>query len=174
MEYFEMLFGDSATKIVFWSILGLFIANYIIAFYKSKKDLIVVINGWLDLAFVLLPIVGFIGTLVFQKEGEHIYNAHLSELYLIACAIAIFLTFIQSIISNKQDFVYIFISFFAKLFIILISVIIIFLLFGLLLSKKDKRYKDGTKNNFKTSWLALISGIATVLIISLVKTKKLR
>ena len=59
--------------------------------------------------------------------------------------------------------------------VVLLVVIPLIIFFGLLAAtsgEKDKRYKDGTKNNARTANIGLFSAIAAFLFMPLMKTKK--
>tara|TARA_B100001248_G_C27317580_1_gene425134 strand:+ start:430 stop:840 length:411 start_codon:yes stop_codon:yes gene_type:complete len=121
---------------------------------------------------VLFPVLGFVVVMFITKENDIEYNDKVFLYYGILSGFAIIGTLINSIIYNRNNILNIFISFFSKLFVMLISAVIVFAIFGGSNSKKDKRYKDGTKGNAHTKWKAMLASIAGLLIFSLVSDKK--
>ena len=159
-------------QIYLFLLLGFLLLNYIIALVKSHKGTIVAISNWFDLFLLLVPILGFFALMFFTQENNQEHNNKVFLYYGIISGIAMLGTLIFSIISNRDNFINIFISFFSKLFVMLISIIMIFVIFGGSNSKKDGRYSDGTKGNSHTKWKIILASIAGYLIFSLVSNKK--
>jgi uncharacterized membrane protein len=85
------------------------------------------------------------------------------------------ITFTISIIINikysgVKGLFFAMLSILSKLIIMILIPIIIFLfLMAISSGKKDRRYRDGTKGNEMTKWIAVVSAIAIFLIANLVK-----
>ena len=139
---------------------------------RYHKGTITAISGWFDLFLVLVPVLGFIVCAFITNENDQVYNNTIFMYYAIISGIAILWTLINSILSNRDNLLNIPISFFSKIFVMLISIVIIFFVFVGSNSKKDGRYKDGTKRNSHTKWKAMLAAIAGFLIFSLVSNKR--
>lgn len=172
MNEIKELINQYDGETILYAVLGFLFLNYVIALYKSYKGAISAISGWFDLFLVLVPVLGFIVIMFLTKENDQEHNDKVLLYYGIISGIAILWTLINSIISNRDNLLNIPISFFSKLFVMLISAVIIFFIFGGSNSKKDGRYRDGTKGNSHTKWKAMLAAIAGFLIFSLVSNKR--
>jgi len=183
-EYMEFLSHYQLNTINYtplYIVLGFLFLNYVIAFIKSKKNSIIAISGWADLIIVLSPIFGFIiyflieiGLGIFKPELVTTeFKNKLLFYYLISFATAIIITLIYSITANRNNVFNIFFSFFAKLFIMAFSaVLVLIIIVDSLRHKKDNRTKDGSSSNTKTASKIVFVGIAALLIYPLVSHRK--
>lgn len=134
----------------------------------------VAIAGWIDLALLTVPLIGFVVVLIFGSSEKLAEED--AQTILIICAvvssIALIGSFILSITANRGNIFNIIISILAKMFVILIIVLLIFVIFVGSGAKKDGRFKDGTKGNQHTKWKMLIAGIVSFTIFTLVKNKE--
>lgn len=165
-------FWDFAKR--FWFILlAVGILIYIGAYKLSENTNCVIVYGWKD--FIMITI-GMFFIYVFRDSLED----DLSVLFIPAIFFSISILF--SLIGNirgsaKNGVLYVILYTLASIItkIVLLVVIPVIILCGLLAAtsgKKDKRYKDGTKNNERTANIGLFSAIAAFLFMPLMKTKK--
>lgn len=169
-SYKEQLILERNRNIFFISLFISFIF-YLIGLYKSHKGTIVVINGLLDFLLLCVPlllcvlIIILVGVFkMFEDKRELI-----KYIFLLISGLAIITSFIISVISNKKNIFNIIISIFSKIFVMLLMIIIILLFIMGSGSKKDGRFKDGTKNNGETKWKLFVVGIASFTIYKLIK-----
>lgn len=159
---------------ILYIVLGVLFIAYIIALVKSRNNRMVAIAGWKDLVLLTVPLIGFVFVMLFgsSKELSEEDKQLILISYAVVSSIALIWSFILSITANKGNVFNIIISILAKMFVILIIILLIFVIFGGSGSKKDGRFKDGTKGNQHTKWKLLIAGIASFTIFTLVKNKE--
>lgn len=126
-----------------------FLTIYLIAYRRSQRDDIVILNGKKDYYTLALILVLSVFTLFFSKDNstvEYFYGG----LFLISilCVYTIYLTYIGNLGYPNR----IVIAICAKIFILSIIIVIFFLriieyTYAELEENKNKRYKDGTKGN---------------------------
>jgi hypothetical protein len=164
------LLGQS-DKIFIFLIIALII--YAIALLFSSKTNCVIIWGWWDLILMAIPGLIFVYYL-FNTDNIIKYDVALNIIFLVTTMV----TFAFSIIINLKysggkGLLFALVSILAKIVIMIIIPIIIFLFFIALSSgKKDRRYRDGTRGNTKSMWIAIVSVIALFLVINLIKVEK--
>jgi len=150
---------------------------YITAFILSKKTRCIIIWGWKDLiAMVLLTISLFFMINIISDDYSELHNI-LLPVFGILSAVFLIWTIINSIISNvvnilPANIIFIIVSILAKLILLAIIPIFIFLYLGYRKDsgyKKDGRYRDGTRGNQKTQALAIVVFVASLLIVPLIK-----
>lgn len=158
-------------KKIFFILLSITFIGYLIGLYKSHKNTIVVINGYLDFLLLCVPLILIVLIIIcveffkmFSDNKELVKNV-----FLILSSLSLIATFIISVISNKGNIFNIIISIISKIFVILLMVLILFLSLMSSGAKKDGRFKDGTKNNGDTKWRLFIAGIASFTIYKLIK-----
>lgn len=153
---------------------------YILAYTFSKKTKCVIIWSWWDLIFIAISSLIFIFYL-FDFEDKIKNDTAINIIYFIATIT----TFAFSIISNiKYSFtkwpLYAVISILTK-FVLLVVIPLIFVLAIICWylansGKRDRRYKDGTRNNERTKnynfYVPIFTAIYTFLIINLIKFDK--
>jgi len=158
--------------------LGFLFINYIIALIKSRNESIIAISGWGDLIIVLSPIFGFlimmvIGIVFMPETNTEEFLDKLLFYYFISFGIALVITLFYSISSNRNNIFNIIVSFFAKLFIMLFSALMVLsIMLDWFRHKKDKRTKDGSRGNSKTASKIVFIGIAGLIIYPLVSKRK--
>lgn len=145
---------------------------YIIAQILSSKTNCIVIWGWWDLVTFSIP-----GIIIYIILYNYIRSETLFKEYYnlmgIAFVTLFILTIIFSLIANKFNPIYFIISASLKIIeMIVIPIIIVLFIFALGSGKSDKRFKDGTRNNEKTMWLAFAGLIAYFLVGNLVKVER--
>jgi hypothetical protein len=153
---------------------------YILAYIFSKKTKCIIIWSWWDLIFIAISSLIFIFYL-FDFEDKIKNDTAINIIYFIATMT----TFAFSVISNiKYSFtkwpLFAVISILTK-FVLLVVIPLIFVLaiiFWYLANtgKRDRRYKDGTKNN-EVTWkrnfyIPIFTAIYSFLIINLIKFDK--
>ena len=130
-------------------IFAFFLTLYIIAYKKSQRDEIVILNGKKDYYTLALILVLSVFTLFFSNDNstvEYFYGGFF--LIAILCVYTIYLTYIGNLGYPNR----IAIAICAKIFIVsIILFIFIIRAFELLEAgnekNKDRRFKDGTKGN---------------------------
>jgi hypothetical protein len=133
------------------------LTGYIMAMRKTKVDPdFIIIKGKWDYFWLATPYVFFIISILLDFE-----DSGLIFLFFIS-AIGLL---IKSIMHNKGA-ENIFLSFISKIFVIIILALIIMVLFSG--GKKDKRFKDGTKDNQATKNRVIAKGAAYSLILCLI------
>lgn len=180
----DSLFSESQ-KIAFFIVLGVLLIAFIIAHVKARRSTMVVIAGWKDVTLLATPIIlGLLILLAFlilgyvdavEDRAEFLTDRIVNNIlifWLVASAVSLIISFVLSIIANRNNAFNIIISILAKVFVFSI---LIFLILGVLdyhlrENKKDRRFRDGTRGNNKTKWYLFIFAIASMLLIPLVKT----
>jgi hypothetical protein len=153
---------------------------YILAYTFSKKTKCIIIWSWWDLIFIAFSSLIFIFYL-FDFENKIKNDTAINIIYFIATIT----TFVFSIISNiKYSFskwpLYAVISLLTKfVLLVVIPLILVLAIICWYLAnsgKKDRRYKDGTKNNQRTKnynfYVPIFTAIYSFLIINLIKFDK--
>lgn len=164
---FSTFFGDFNQTHLFIVLAILFIA-YVVALVKSRNNTIVAISGWKDFALLCVPIIGLlIGMFMNNENQSDMENFKVG--YFAVSGIALLSSFGLSIYSNRGNFLNIIISILAKMFVVGIVCVVLFLIFGRTSPKKDARYRDGTKGNMNLKFMAFLSFIALYAIGTLVK-----
>ncbi|MDR1838711.1 MAG: hypothetical protein LBQ93_03880 [Treponema sp.] len=146
---------------------------YAIALLFSSKTGCVIIWGWWDLILLAIPGLIFVYYL-FNVDNIMKYDETLNIIFFITSIATFALSVIINIkYSGIKGLLFAIVSVLAKIVIMILIPIIIFLFFMALSSgKKDRRYRDGTKGNTKTMWLAIVGAIALFLVINLIKTEQ--
>lgn len=166
------MFWDFAGR--FWFILlAVGILIYIGAYKLSENTNCVIVYGWKD--FIMIAI-GVCLLFVFRDELEE--DLSVVFIPMIFFSISILFSLIGNIRGSAKNgifdvILYTLVSIITKVVLLVVIPLIIF--FGLLAAtsgEKDKRYKDGTKNNARTANIGLFSAIAAFLFMPLMKTKK--
>lgn len=159
----------------FWYILlAIGILIYIAAYKLSENTNCVIVYGWKDFIIIALGVffLFFIRDDILQKDYTMLF------LPMTFFSISALFSLIGNIRGNARDgFLKILPFTLASLItkLVLLVVVPIIIICGLLAAtsgEKDKRYKDGTKNNQRTANIALFSVIAGFLFEPLIKTKK--
>lgn len=111
------------------SVLVILLTCYIIALVKSKRgEMILTSNGW-DMALLLIcPICLFIGG-CFGADSPYITVVSVLWSIAVVCLIG---SIIFSIVANKESIWKILCSILAKLFIVLLTIFVLFLLLAML------------------------------------------
>ena len=159
LDGFTGLLEDERTMTKFFIFCVIFcFIGYITALKRTKidSDLIVIKGGW-DYFWLALPYVMFITCLLLDVP--------FSGFMFLCILIPSIGLLVKSIMHNKGA-ENIFLSFISKIFVIIILVLIVFMFFGG--TKKDGRFKDGTKGNQSTKNKVIAGGIAYGLILSLI------
>lgn len=143
---------------------------WILGIIFSKSTRCVVIYGWKDILILLIPGAIFSFYLIYFDSITN--EILLNSIFIIAFIISIVFSFIGNIKSTKKfNPFYIIISVVVKIvLIILVPVVIVAFIGALGSGKKDKRYKDGTRNNTKTAMIGLVIGLVGLLLLPLIKT----
>jgi hypothetical protein len=156
------------------------IVVYILAYTFSKKTKCIIIWSWWDLIFIAISSLIFIFYL-FDFENKIKNDSAINVIYFIATIT----TFGFSVISNIKYSptkwpLYAFISVLTK-FVLLVVIPLVFVLAIICWylansGKRDRRYRDGTKNNQRTKnynfYVPMFTAIYTFLIINLIKFDK--
>ncbi len=144
------------------TLIGLLIISficYVIAMVKARKGTMVVIANWYDFALLVSPLVLFIIAGIFAM-----FDKNTAALVFFIIGLLSFCgSMVYSIIANKGNFFNMIISIFAKVFVLLISIIVLEYVFRG--KNKDNNWYDDMKHDART--VAAI-GIAGFLIFSLV------
>lgn len=124
-----------------------FLTLYIIAYKKSQKDEIVILNGNKDYITLIICLLSIPISIFLPIEG--VAKLIIGILIFI---LSIILTVYYSIISNNGNLKNILISISAKLFILMIFILVFLLkvievIHASAKENQDRRYKDGTKGN---------------------------
>jgi hypothetical protein len=164
----------SDNLITFGSI-GLII--YVIGLILSKTTTCVVIWRWFDLSAVTIPGLILIALLYLMnnKQDQGIAftnNVMFNVLFILSIVVTITLSIISNMRNSNGILIIIFsiISILAKVFIMILVPIFIFLFLGAMnYGKDDKRYKGGKRGNTNLIAMAIIGGLAALLVGSLIK-----
>jgi membrane-associated HD superfamily phosphohydrolase len=153
---------------------------YILAYTFSKKTKCIIIWSWWDLIFIAISAIIFIYYL-FDSENKIKDDVFVNIVYFTATII----TLVFSIISNLRYSgikwpLYAGISILTKIvLLVIIPLIIVLAIICWCLAnsgKKDRRFKDGTRNNERTKnynfYVPIFTAIYTFLIINLIKFDK--
>lgn len=154
----------------------LVVVLYIVGRLFSKNTECVIFSSVKEIIILVLPIAVFIiGTLA-ELEPQLTLN-----LIIISLIISFITALIFSIINNlgtKNPLLYAIVSLMTKLALLIFSPLLLLLILGFPLKKeeKDRRFRDGTKNNQSTrNWAiigALFFGVSSFFYLSLIKTPK--
>lgn len=159
-------------QVLFWIIgIILVVGVYITALCLSKKTSCVIIYGWKDI--IMLSIVDCVIYMALDSKDAE----------MLVFAIPFFaISMLFSLVGNTRGSkIYGFpkVLLFTALSIVskfILIVVIPLIFFGALLAaasgKKDKRYRDGTKNNERSANIALVSVLTAFLFRPLIKSKK--
>ena len=159
----------------FWFIfLAVGIIIYIVAYKLSENTSCVIVYGWKDFIIIALGVFFLFITKddILQKDYTMLF------IPMVFFAISALFSIIGNIRGSAsdgflKDLLFTLASLITKFVLLVVVPIIIFC--GLLAAtsgEKDKRYKDGTKNNARTANIALFSAIAAFLFEPLIKTKR--
>lgn len=148
------------------------IAIYIIAWLLSMGDKCTIVYTWWDM--MLLLICGGIFWFYFMDSSETINN----QVLVIIVAVSLIISAILSFVANiKNPFplniLFSIVSILTKIILIVFVPMIVFMILNSFSSgKKDKRYKDGTKENEKTAIVTFVFLILGIIVAPLVKTNR--
>ena len=163
----------------FWfillAILAIGILIYIGAYKLSVNTNCVIVYGWKD--FIVIALCPFFIFVLKDIIVEDISTLFIPMGFF---SISIIFSLIGNIRGSAKDgifyvILYTLASIITKIILLVVIPVIIFL--GLLSAtsgEKDKRYKDGTKNNARTANIRLFSAKVSFLFMPLMKTKKRR
>jgi MFS family permease len=151
--------------------------TYIIGLILSKTTACVIIWRWFDLIVVTIPGLIFIVLLYFMNNEQDksvvfTNNVMFNILFVLSIVITITLSIISNIKNNHGILIIIFaiVSILSKVFImILVPVFILLFLGAINYGKDDRRYKGGKRGNANLIAMAIIGGLAVLLVGSLVK-----
>lgn len=149
---------------------------YIIGRVFSKRTECVILSSVKEILLLYTPcflmIVIFFLTLLSISFNE----TTMAFMFIIAFFISFISAIVFSIYENigtKNPVLYITVSIITKLALFIIAPIVLILsTAGMKASVKDKRFRDGTKNNQKTKNIAIAISVIAGLIISLIKTPR--
>jgi hypothetical protein len=170
----------SSDKIGLVAFLAIAIIAYILAYSFSKKTKCIIIWGIFDLILIAISSLIFIYYL-FDTENKIQNDTGVNIIYFFM----IIATFALSILSNLRCSgikwpLFAAISILTKIVLLIVIplVIVLAIICWVLVNnaKRDKRYKDGTKNNARTTnyytYVPIFTAIYTFLIVNLVKFDK--
>lgn len=149
---------------------------YIVGRLFSKNTECVIFSSVKEIVLLILP-VGVIVIGAFTNLESQVYV----NLIIIFLIISFITAIVFSIINNlgtKKPLLYSIVSLLTKLSLLIFSPLLFFLILGFPLKKeeKDRRFRDGTKNNQSTKNLAIMGalfwGVSYFFYLSLMKTPK--
>lgn len=151
-------------------ILGIIILLiYIIGCIFSDRTECVILSSFKELILLSIPYILMI-VVIFEPTID---RDNWMFIFLISLATSFISTIIFSIYENlgtKKPVLYIFISLITKLAIFIIAPITLLLsTFAMTKSEKDRRYKDGTKNNQRTKNIGIALAVLSGIVFSLMK-----
>ena len=148
---------------------------YILAWFLSMGTNCTIVFTWWDMILLLISGSIFCYNLYTIHSGDKAEGSFvIAGIFIISLAISFIISFIANL-GNPLPLaiIYTIVSIVTKLVLILIVPIIVFMALESFRSgKKDKRYKDGTKNNEKTFVVTLVFLFIGLLVSPLVKTSK--
>lgn len=160
--------------VIFYAIVIIII--YIIGRIFSKKTECVILSSVQEILLLYTPCLLIIAILFLSMLSISLSETTTAFLFIIAFCISFISAIVFSIYENlrtKNPILYITISIITKLALFILAPIVLFLSTAAMkTSEKDRRYRDGTKNNQKTRNIAIAISVITGLILSLIKTPK--
>jgi len=167
VEYWKGL--DKKIKII---VIVIAVLIYAVAWFLSGGECVIVYTWW---DMFLLIVAGGLLYVYCNSSFDEIKNSPVClEIFLSAIIISLIISFIANINSSFPcNILYFILSLFTKIILILIAPLILFSIFSSFGSgDKDRRYKDGTRNNKKTSNVVTIFLLIGLLVKPLVKTSR--
>ena len=148
------------------------IVIYVIAWFLSMGDKCTIVYTWWDM--VLLLICGGIFWFYFFDSTESINNQILVIIFASSLIISVILSFVANIKNPfPLNILFSVVSIITKMVLIVFVPMIAFMMLNSFSTgKDDKRYKDGTKNNEKTSIVTFVFIIFGIIVSPLVKTDR--
>lgn len=153
--------------LIFFLLVGLFI--YIIGLSVASKTNCVIVYGKVDAVLLFIPCIAF-----FLLRS--VSSSLVTVIFFVWFLITLVFTVRGNYLATKGRFfpgvIYISLSLLTKLTLVfLLPIMVLIALTSIVNTKKDKRYRDGTKNNEKTARIAEVSFLYGLLVIPLIKDK---
>ena len=149
---------------------------YIIGRIFSKKTECVILSSVKEILLLYAPCLLMILIFFLSFLSVSFSETTMSFLFIISFFISFISAIVFSITENlgtKNPVLYITVSLITKLALFIIAPIVLFLSTAAMgTSVKDKRFRDGTKNNQKTKNNAIAISVIAGLVFSLIKTPK--
>lgn len=166
VEYWKGL--DKKIKII---VIVIAVLIYAVAWFLSCGECVIVYTWW---DMFLLIVAGGLFYVYCNSNFDEIKKSPVClAVFLCAVIISLIISFIANINSPfPYNILYFILSSFTKIILILIApLILLSIITSFSSGDKDRRYKDGTRNNKKTSSVVLIFSLIGLLVLPLVKTK---
>lgn len=166
VEYWKGL--DKKIKII---VIVIAVLIYAVAWFLSCGECVIVYTWW---DMFLLIVAGGLFYVYCNSNFDEIKKSPVClAVFLCAVIISLIISFIANINSPFPcNILYFILSSFTKIILILIApLILLSIITSFSSGDKDRRYKDGTRNNKKTSSVVLIFSLIGLLVLPLVKTK---
>lgn len=178
-NYFDKIIQyaeNNITKEILIVVGIIIILIYIIGRIFSNKTECVIFSSFKEILLLFAPCFVIILLLVFIIGAIEIDGNLAFILMIVSFVISFISAIVFSIYENlgtRKPVLYTIISIITKLTLFIIAPIILLLSTTVMTkSKKDKRYKDGTKNNQKTKNITIAISVLSGLVFSLIKTPK--
>lgn len=167
----EFTEGEVSAILLFYAFLVIII--YLIGRKFSKKTECVIFSSRKEIFLLFLPF--FVLIFAFSDESEYTQKMAWT-IFIISLCISFIASVIFSVYENVRTckpVLYTTVSLVTKWALFIITPLVLFLsLFGMKAPEKDRRFRDGTKNNQQTKNFAIVAFILSGLIYSLIKKPK--
>ena len=163
----------NSDNLISFGCIGLIV--YILALILSKTTSCTVIWQWFDVVVTAIPGIIFLSMLyIYKTEDGGVLFQHIwiNILFIISFISSMVLSIISNIRNSRLPFfiLYILVSISAKLFImILVPIFILLFIAAATYGETAKRTRSGRRGNKNIIAMAIVAGLAALLVVSLIK-----